>query len=240
MAVATVDFASWIDQADIPPSRRTPTLDALLQAVFRFRQQQGGDYYSTRLLSHFLLNCDCGLKVAQVAPLPGIARPTASRQQRLSSKDVIQQAHHRLDGRPHGKLLPRYAGPIAAYLLGHPGSTRAELIDFIQRTFGVRVSRIALYNFLKKYGLDDVPAPPAPAPPGRLAPDPSPPPPAEPASATPPGALAAPGPPPPPAAVLEVAAGLGHGGPQAPPFSSGGRTTPAPSCRVARPSAGWR
>src|SRR3954452_22532722 len=115
MVAATDTFSVWLEQAQIAEQRLTAEQQALLQAAFRFRQAQGGDYYSTRLLSHFLLHCDCGLKVAQIARLLGIARPTASKQQRLSSKDVIQQAHHRLDGRPHGKLLPRYAGPIAAY-----------------------------------------------------------------------------------------------------------------------------
>ncbi len=61
-----------------------------------------------------------------------------------------------MDGRPYGKLLPRYAGPIVEFLCRHPDATRADLIDFINTTFGVRVSRIALYKFLKKYGLDQV------------------------------------------------------------------------------------
>jgi hypothetical protein len=153
MAVATDDLASWIEQADIPKSRLTPQLEALLRAAFRFRQQQGSDYYSTRLLSHFLLHADTGLKVAQIARLLGISRPNASRQQNLSSKAAIHQAHQRMAGRRHGKLLPRYAGPIAAFLLGHPTASRAEVLGFVQRTFGVSVSRIALYKFLKKYGL---------------------------------------------------------------------------------------
>jgi hypothetical protein len=38
-------------------------------------------------------------------------------QQKLSSKQAIHQAHHPMDGRPAGKLLPRFAGPIAAHLL---------------------------------------------------------------------------------------------------------------------------
>ena len=83
------------------------------------------DYYSTRLLSHFLLHSEPGLKVAQIAP----ARhqpPTASRQQGLSSKEAIQAAHHRMEGRPYGKLLPRYAGPIAEFLLTHPDASRSE------------------------------------------------------------------------------------------------------------------
>ena len=37
-----------------------------------------------------------------------------------------------MDGRPYGKLLPRYAGPIAAFLCQHPDATRADLIDFIE------------------------------------------------------------------------------------------------------------
>jgi hypothetical protein len=163
MVAATEDYVAWLEQADIPAQRRTPQLDALLEAVFRFRQQQGDDYYSTRLLSHFLLHCDSGLKVAQIARLVGIARPTASKQQGMSSKAAIQQAHHRMDGRPYGKLLPRYAGPIAAFLLSHPKASQAELIAFVEQTFGVRVSRIALYKFLKKYGLHRIAEPAEPA-----------------------------------------------------------------------------
>src|SRR3954468_10229446 len=166
MAAATEDFASWLAQADIPQSRLTAEVEAVLRAVWHFRQEQGSDYYSTRLLGHFLLHCHSGLKVAQVARLVGISRPTASGQQGLSSKQVVQQAHHRLKGRPYGKLLPRFAGPIAAFLHAHPDASRAGLLAFIQRTFGVKVSRIAVYKFLKKYGLDRKAQP---DPPGRSA-----------------------------------------------------------------------
>ena len=154
MAVTTDTFAAWLGQAHIGEQRLTPEQRVLLQAAFRFRRRQGTDYYSTRLLSHFLLHCDAGLKVAQVARLVGVSRPTASRQQGLSAKETIQQAHHRMDGRPYGKLLPRYAGPIAAFLLTHPDASRADVSDFIGRTFEVRVSRVALHKFLKKFGLD--------------------------------------------------------------------------------------
>lgn len=128
----------------------------LLQYVFHFRQQKRTDYYSKRLLSNLLLHCQCVLKVAQISRLADFSRQTAYGQRDLCpSKEAIQQAHHRMDGRPYGKLLPRYAGPrIAAYIFGNPSATWADLIDFIDRTFGVRVSRIALYHFLKKFGLE--------------------------------------------------------------------------------------
>ena len=239
MAVATDNFTTWIEQADIPRSRLTPQVEALLQAVFRFRQQQGTDYYSTRLLSHFLLHADTNLKVAQIARLLGISRPKASKHKKLSSKEAIQQAHHRMDGRPSGKLLPRYAGPIAAYLLGHPNSSRADLLDFIDRTFAVRVSRIALYKFLKKYGLNDVTAPAQPtaqpraettAPADTATPSPTESPSATVATAVVAPPVFAPAPLLAPAPVIELASALGSGKPSAPPFCTDGRNTPAPSC----------
>jgi hypothetical protein len=209
MADTTADFASWLAQADVPPSRLTAEVVALLGAAFRFRQSQGYDYFSTRLLGHFLLHADTGLKVAHIARLLGISRPTASRQQALSSKQTVQQAHHRLDGRPYGKLLPRYAGAIAHFLLSNPDASRASLIDFVFATFGVRVSRVALYKFLKKYGLDQIPSPATPEAKAVAAPSPE----AHEQSPTPA----------PPSALVPVPVA-------APPFSSHARSTPAPSC----------
>jgi transposase len=147
-------FAQWLSQAQIIEERLTAERRGLLQYVFAFRQRCGDDYYSSRLLSHFLLHCNCGLKVAQIARLVGISRPTASHQQGVSSKEAIQAAHHRMAGRPHGKLLPRYAGPIAEFILTHTDATRYDLLDFIERTWGVRVSTVALHHFNKKFGLD--------------------------------------------------------------------------------------
>jgi hypothetical protein len=146
--------AQWLAQAQIAVHRLTAEQRGLLQAAFAFRQCCGDDYYSSRLLSHFLLHCDSGLKVAHIARLVGISRPTASHQQGVSSKEAIQAAHHRLAGRPHGKLLPRYAGPIAEFILTHPDATRYDVLDFIQRTWDVHVSTVALHHFCKKFGLD--------------------------------------------------------------------------------------
>jgi transposase len=178
----------------------------LLQHALAFRQRCGDDYYSGRLLSHFLLHCHCGLKVAQIARLVGISRPTASQQQGVSSKQTIQAAHHRMAGRPHGKLLPRYAGPIAEFILSHADATRYDLLDFIERTWGVRVSTVALHHFCKKFGLDRATRAEATAPRPRVSPMPAEP---RPADLVPP---AQPGPLPPP------------------PFCRRGRSTPARSC----------
>jgi transposase len=147
-------FTQWLSQAQIGESRLTAEQRGLLLHAFAFRQRCGDDSYSKRLLSHFLLHCNSGLKVAQIARLVGISRPTASHQQGASSKEAIQAAHHRMAGRPHGKMLPRYAGPIAEFILTHADATRYDILDFIERTWGVRVSTVALHRFCKKFGLD--------------------------------------------------------------------------------------
>jgi hypothetical protein len=103
-------FTQWLSQAQLVGDRLTAEQRGLLQFMFAFRQRCGTDYYSCRLLSQVLLHCNSGLKVAQIARLVGFSRPTVSRQQGLSSKEAIQAAHHRMAGRAHGKLLPRYAG----------------------------------------------------------------------------------------------------------------------------------
>src|SRR3954452_23445014 len=69
MVAATDTFSVWLEQAQIAEQRLTAEQQALLHGAFRFRQAQGSDYYSGRLLSHFLLHCDCGLKVAEIARL---------------------------------------------------------------------------------------------------------------------------------------------------------------------------
>ena len=147
-------FAQWLSQTQIAEDRLTDEQRGLLRCAFAFRERCGDDYYSNRLLSHFLLHCDSGLKVAQIARLVGISRPTASHQQGVSSKEAIQAAHHRMAGRPRGKLLPRYAGPIAEFILTHAHATRYDILDFIERTWSVRVSTVALHHFCKKFGLD--------------------------------------------------------------------------------------
>jgi transposase len=207
-ATAGATFSDWLDSAGLCEERLSGEQLGILQAAHHFRQAQGSDYYSTRLLSHFLLHAATGLKVAHIARLLGISRPTASRQQGLTSRQAIQQAHHRLDGRPYGKLLPRYAGAIAAFLVNSPDASRADLIDFVQATFGVRVSRTALYKFLNKFGLDRIGAVTAvDGPAAATLPQPQ----EQPLAATTPSALAP----------LT---------PSAPPFSWHARSTPAPSC----------
>ena len=153
MAKDGQSFDRWLQEAQVSAGDLSREQLDLLQASFEFLEQTGRDYYSLRLLSHFLLHCG-RFKIAMVSRLVGVSRQWASKQHKLSSKAVVQAAHHRMRGSPYGKLLPRYAGPIAQFLLQHPQATRYDLIEFIEQTWGVHVSKMALSRFLNKYGLN--------------------------------------------------------------------------------------
>jgi hypothetical protein len=169
MATDGAPFDQWIDLARIPQRLRSSEHLAVLRAAFAFLQHAGNDYASRRIVAHFLLHCQLDWKIAHVARLVGVTRPTASRQNQLSSRQVVREIQQRLSGRPFGKLLPRYAGPVAQFLLTQKNASRDDLLDFIEATWNVRVSLTSLHNFLKKYGLDrpsleqtTPPQPPAP------------------------------------------------------------------------------
>jgi len=154
MAKEGQTFEQWLRGAKVAPEQLNDQQRAILHAAFQFLQPGNGDYSSSRIAGYFLLHCNAGLKVAQIAHLVGISTRSAFRHGKLSARQVVQQIQHRFNGRPYGKLLPRHAGSIAEFLFTHPEATRDELLDFIGRTWNFRVSKVALWEFLKKYGLD--------------------------------------------------------------------------------------
>ena len=147
-------FERWLEAAEVPPDGLAPKQREILLAAHHFLDECGHDYYSRRILGHFLMHAGTRLKVAQIARLVEVSRQTVSRRRKLSSKQVIQESHRRMLGKPYGKLLPRYAGPIIEFLVSHPQATRHDALDFIERTWNVRVSTVALSRFYKKFGLD--------------------------------------------------------------------------------------
>lgn len=154
MATEGQTFEQWLENAEVSAERLNDQQEGILRAAFQFLQQGKRDYASRRIVGYFLLRVDVGLQIAQIARLVGISARSAFRHRNLSSTQVVQQIQHRMNGRPYGKLLPRHAGPIAEFLFTHPQASRQELLNFIGRTWEFRVSKVALWEFLKKFGLD--------------------------------------------------------------------------------------
>jgi transposase len=154
MATDGRTFEEWLREARVAAEQLSDQQLAVLRATFQFLQGSNGDYSTARIASHFLLHCGVGLDTAQIARLVGISSRSAFRHRKLSARQVVQQIQHHFRGRPYGKLLPRHAGSLAEFLFTHPQATRDELLEFIGRTWEFRVSKVALWEFLKKYGLD--------------------------------------------------------------------------------------
>ena len=154
MSTEGLSFESWLERARLRRERLAAHQISVLEAAFRFLEHGGHDYALRRLVEHFLLHAELGLKVAQVARLVGLDRCTSSRHRPCSSSQVVQAIHNRQAGKFPGKLLPRYAGPVAQFLLEHPQATRDEVLGFLERRWQIRPGYRALDNFLRKYGLD--------------------------------------------------------------------------------------
>lgn len=154
MSKEGLSFEGWLERARLQRERLNAHQISVLEAAFRFLEHGGHDYASRRLVEHFLLHSELGFKVAQVARLVGLDRCTSSRHRPCSSSQVVQAIHNRQAGKFPGKLLPRYAGPVAQYLLEHPKATRDEVLGFLERRWQIRPGYRALDNFLRKYGLD--------------------------------------------------------------------------------------
>lgn len=146
-------FEAWLEKAQLSVERLTAHQRAVLQAAFQFLEHGGHDYASRRLVEHFLLHAQLQLKVAHIARLVGHDRCTTSRHRACSSAEVAEAIRNRLAGKYPGKLLPRYAGPVAQFCVQHPQATRDEILDFLEGTWQVRPGYSALERFLKKYGL---------------------------------------------------------------------------------------
>lgn len=150
-------FEAWLEKAELALPRLSPQQRAVLEAAFQFLEHGGHDYASRRFVEHFLLHANLQLKVAQIARLVGHDRCTTSRHRACSSAQVAEAIRNRLAGKYPGKLLPRYAGPVAQFCVQHPQATRDEILDFLESTWHVRPGYSALDRFLKKYGLVAVP-----------------------------------------------------------------------------------
>ena len=66
MSTEGLSFESWLERARLRRERLDAHRISVLEAAFRFLEHGGHDYASRRLVEHFLLHADLGLKVAQV------------------------------------------------------------------------------------------------------------------------------------------------------------------------------
>jgi len=146
-------FAQWLSQAQIAEHRLTAEQRGLLLSAFAFRHTA-----ATIIIPAVCSVISCSTATPDSKSPRSLAwSASAGRRHRINRRLVQGSGPGGAPphGRPaHGKLTAALSGPIAEFILTHADATRYDVLDFIERTWGFRVSTVALHHFCKKFGLD--------------------------------------------------------------------------------------
>jgi len=125
----------------------------LVEAAVRFVEEVEGQGTMVRLAAFFLLHAHMDLSPAQVGAALGRSDRAMRTVQSLSARELLDSIWGEMGRHRKPKLSAEHAGPIALYLVDHPGCTQGEMVSFIKRTFDIRIDPLTLRRFFKTYGL---------------------------------------------------------------------------------------
>lgn len=134
-------------------ARLTAPQRALLEAAVRFVVGCDGHPIMRRMAAFFLLHAGMGLTPAQVGTAVGRTDRALRTVQKLSPREFVESIWGELGRHRQPKLSAEHAGPIAKYLIDHPGCTQTAMVGNIRASFGITVDLLTLRRFFKKYGL---------------------------------------------------------------------------------------
>src|SRR5215468_9116874 len=141
------EHADVLERATVPQR-------ALLQAAVWFVAVIAGQPLLLRMAAFFLLHAGTGLTPAQVGAAVGRTDRAMRTVQALGAREVLESIWAELGRHRQPKLHPEHAGPIAKYLVDHPGCTQPEVTVFIASELSIIVDTQTLHRFLETYGLN--------------------------------------------------------------------------------------
>lgn len=152
-------WEAWVaEHADIY-SNSLAAQKVLLEAAVRFVAAIEHQPVVSRMGAFFLLHAHLGLTPAQVGAALGRTDRAMRTVQALSAVDLLDSIWRELGRHRTPKLLPEHAGPVAKYLVEHPGCTVAQTLTFVREVLHIDIDRKALRRFSKTYNLDVFRAP---------------------------------------------------------------------------------
>ena len=125
----------------------------LVEAAVRFVAAVDGQATMVRMAAFFLLNADTKLSPAQVGAAVGRTGRAMRSVQSLDARELLDSVWNVMGRHRTPKLSAEHAGPIALYLVDHPGCTYSEMVSFIRRSFDIQIDPLTLRRFFKTYGL---------------------------------------------------------------------------------------
>jgi transposase len=146
-------WASWRHEHASVLERATGPQRVLLEAAVRFIAVIAAQPLLLRMAAFFLLHAGMGLTPAQVGAAVGRTEQAMRTVRGLSARDLLDSIWAELRRHRQPKLHPEHAGPIAKFLVDHPGCTQPEVVAFIASELKIDVDVQTLRRFFDTYGL---------------------------------------------------------------------------------------
>ena len=146
-------WASWSREYASVLERATGPQRVLLEAAVRFIAVIAAQPLLLRMAAFFLLHAGMGLTPAQVGAAVGRTEQAMRTVRGLSARDLLDSIWAELRRHRQPKLHPEHAGPIAKFLVDHPGCTQPEVVAFIASELKIDVDVQTLRRFFDTYGL---------------------------------------------------------------------------------------
>lgn len=106
-----------------------------------------------RMVAYLLCTCGMGLSTALIGAVVGTTARAVRNGQQYAPSDFWKRLRTLRRGHAPPKLCREQVGPVAKYLAEHKRCSVAELLSFIEGQFGVKMDRLTVRRFLKRYGL---------------------------------------------------------------------------------------
>lgn len=146
-------WARWTREHEEVVEKATAPQRVLLEAAVRFLAAVCAQPILLRLTAFFLLHAGMGLTPVQVGAAVRRTDRAMRTVQALSAHAMLESLWGELRRHRQPKLHAEHAGPIAKYLVEHPGSTQAEVVAFIASELKIAIDVQTLRRFFNAYGL---------------------------------------------------------------------------------------
>src|SRR4051812_25203354 len=124
-------WAGWQREHTDVMARSTGPQRVLLEAAVKFVAAIAAQPVLLRVAAFFLLHSGTGLTPAQVGAAVGRTDRAMRTVQALGARDMLDSLWAELGRHRQPKLHPEHAGPVAKYLVEHPGCTQPDVARFI-------------------------------------------------------------------------------------------------------------
>ena len=146
-------WADWQREHAAVMIRATGPQRILLEAAVRFVAVIAAQPVLLRVAAFFLLHSSMGLTPAQVGAAVGRTDRAMRTVKGLGVRDMLDSVWAELGRHRQPKLHPEHAGPIAKFLVEHPGCTQPEVALFVAAELSIVVDAQTIGRFLEVYGL---------------------------------------------------------------------------------------